>query len=192
MKNEIRNILKDSIRVKELLIKTRLDSITAAAKAISSSLKKGKKVILFGNGGSFADSLHIAAELLGRYKLNREPLPVIVLGSNLSALTAISNDFGYEYSFSKEMKAFGQKGDVAIAISTSGCSKNVNNAAKEAKKLGVKVIGLTGGNGGELSRIADIPIVVPSKDTPRIQESHIAIGHAICEVVEKDIFKHDK
>jgi len=190
MKNQIEKILRESIDVKTAVLEKLSGEIAVCAKMVSSCLKKGNKVLLLGNGGSFSDCLHIAAELLGRYKLNRKPLPCIVLGSNISALTAISNDFGYECSFSKEMAAFGKKGDVAIAVSTSGRSKNVNNAARQAKKLGVKVIALTGASGGELAKIADISIIVPSENTPRIQESHIAIGHAICEIAEREIFKN--
>jgi D-sedoheptulose 7-phosphate isomerase len=192
MDKKITKILKESIGVKEALLCNQKAPIMQACREMIRSLKKGGKIILFGNGGSAADCQHIAGELLGRFQMDRPALPAISLTVNTSVLTAISNDFGYDSSFSKQLEALGKKGDIAMAISTSGNSKNVIDAVKIAKKMRLVTIGLSGGNGGTLSRLVDIPIVVPSKNTPRIQESHITIGHAICEIVEEALFSPKK
>lgn len=192
METKIRNIFKESICVKEALLRGQKAPIMKACSKIISVFKNGGKVILFGNGGSAADCQHIAGELVGRFKMDRPALPAMALTTNTSVLTAISNDFGYQSSFTKQLEAFGKKGDIAVAISTSGNSKNVIDAVKKARKLGLWTIGLSGGNGGALSKLVDIPIVVPSNSTPRIQESHITIGHAICEIVEEALFSPKK
>jgi D-sedoheptulose 7-phosphate isomerase len=192
MDKKIASILKESIDVKQSMLRSQKAPIEKACRQMIRCLKKGGKVILFGNGGSAADCQHIAGELLGRFMMNRRALPAIALTVNTSVLTAISNDFGYDSSFSKQLEALGKKGDIAIAISTSGNSKNVTDAVKKAKKMKLVTIGFSGGNGGSLSRLVDIPIVVPSRSTPRIQESHITIGHAICEIVEQALFSSKK
>lgn len=184
MKEKIVAIIKESIQVKEELIKTQVDKIDEAAQLIYSVLKKRGKVILFGNGGSAADSQHIAAELIGRFKIERPPLKALALTTNTSILTALANDYGFEHTFSRQIQALGEAGDVAIAISTSGNSPNVIAATIKAKEMKISTIGLTGGDGGELSEIVDVAILIPSPSTPRIQEAHIVVGHIICELVE--------
>ncbi|OGW83472.1 MAG: phosphoheptose isomerase [Omnitrophica bacterium RIFCSPLOWO2_01_FULL_45_10] len=185
----MQNIIKESIKTKELLYKRQIESIEKAAKAIIISLKAGGKVLIFGNGGSAADSQHIVAELVGRFKKERPALPAIALSTNTSILSAIANDYGYEITFSRQLEALAKSKDVAIALSTSGNSKNVLEALKKAKALGLVTIGLTGQNGGLLKEVCDISILVPSKETARIQESHIMIGHIICELVEREMFR---
>ena len=189
MEKAIQNIIKESIKTKELLYKRQIESIEKAAKAIIISLKAGGKVLIFGNGGSAADSQHIVAELVGRFKKERPALPAIALSTNTSILSAIANDYGYEITFSRQLEALAKSKDVAIALSTSGNSKNVLEALKKAKALGLVTIGLTGQNGGLLKEVCDISILVPSKETARIQESHIMIGHIICELVEREMFR---
>lgn len=184
MKERIIEIIKESIQVKEELLKTQIDKIDEAAQLIYSVLKKKGKVILFGNGGSAADSQHIAAELIGRFKIERAPLKALALTTNTSILTALANDYGFEHTFSRQIEAMGREDDVAIAISTSGNSPNVIAATTKAKEMKISTIGLTGGDGGELSKIVDVAILIPSSSTPRIQEAHIVVGHIICELVE--------
>ncbi len=185
MKEKIRKILKDSIKVKELILKTQVSTIELIAKEIISCLKNGHKVILFGNGGSAADSQHLAAELVGRFQKERRPLAAISLNVNTSVITALANDYGYEYVFARQIEALAGAGDITIGISTSGKAKNVITAIKKAKQMNIKTIGLTGDSGGELAKITDIAIMVPSHITARIQEAHILIGHIICQLVEE-------
>jgi D-sedoheptulose 7-phosphate isomerase len=151
---------------------------------ITDTLAHGNKVLLCGNGGSAADAQHIAAELTGRYKTQRRGLAGIALTTDTSALTAIANDYGYDRVFDRQVEALANKGDLLIGISTSGNSKNVNNALKVAKELGCRTIGLSGRDGGGMNDICDINIIVPSDDTPRIQEMHIMIGHIMCQAVD--------
>jgi D-sedoheptulose 7-phosphate isomerase len=171
----------------EVATKTKilLPQIQKAAELITQSLKNGGKVLLFGNGGSAADAQHIAAELTGRYKTERTALPAIALTTDTSALTAISNDYGYDMVFARQLQAFGQKGDIAIGISTSGNSQNVLNALSRAKELGCTTIGLSGSGGGAMNSLCEINLIVPSSNTPRIQEMHIFIGHTICQIVDE-------
>jgi len=189
MKIDIEDRIRASIAAKEGLLKGQVVNIESAAKAIIESLKSGKKLLVFGNGGSAADSQHIAAELVGRFKMERKALPAISLTTNTSILTAIANDYGYDAVFSRQIEALGVQGDVALGISTSGNSKNVIEAMKKARSIGMKVIALSGGDGGKMKQEADISIVAAAKDTPRIQESHILIAHIICGLVEDGIFK---
>ena len=189
MKKRIVEIVRESAQVKEELVRTQVDKIYEVSQLILSALKKGNKVILFGDGGSAADSQHIAAELIGRFRLERPPLKAVALTTNTSTLTALANDYGFEYTFARQIEGLGKEGDVAIAISTSGNSPNVIAATRKAEEMEINAIGFTGGDGGKLSKIADIAIVVPSLSTPRIQESHILIGHIICELVEAGLFK---
>jgi len=149
------------------------------------SLKNEGKILICGNGGSAADSQHIAAELSGRFKKERVALAGIALTTDTSALTAIGNDYGFEYVFSRQVEALAKKDDVLIAISTSGNSENVINAINSAKKIGCKVITLTGKDGGAMKNMGDVNIVVPSNNTPRIQEMHIMIGHMICALIDE-------
>ncbi len=190
MKNTIEGSIKDSIRTKEGLLKDEVANIEKAARIIIKSLRLGGKVLIFGNGGSAADSQHMAAELVGRFKKERRALAAIALTANTSILTAVGNDYGYDAIFSRQIAALGRKGDVAIGISTSGNSANVLNAVREAKSLDISTIGLSGnGDGGKLGRACDISIIVDSKDTPRVQESHITIIHILCDLIEKELFK---
>ena len=189
MKNTIKAKIEESIEVKEALHQTQADNIEKAARLIIGSLKNGGKVILFGNGGSAADSQHMAAELIGRFKKERRAIAAIALTTNTSILTAIANDYGYDVVFSRQIEALGKAGDVAIGLSTSGGSKNVVAAIEKARSMGLKAIGLTGAGGGAMKDICDVLITVGSKNTPRIQESHVLIGHIICELVESEMFK---
>jgi D-sedoheptulose 7-phosphate isomerase len=150
-------------------------------------LKAGKKILIFGNGGSAADAQHIAAELVGRYKTERRGLPAIALSTDTSALTAIGNDYGYDRVFDRQVEALANEGDLLIGISTSGNSANVNNALKLGKELGCKTIGFSGKGGGDMNGLCDLNIVVPSDDTPRIQEMHIMIGHILCQGIDSTI-----
>lgn len=161
------------------------DEILKAGNKMVSALKKGKKIILCGNGGSAADSQHIAAEFINRFRRERDPLPAISLTTDTSVLTSISNDYDYSLCFSKQIAALGEKGDILVAISTSGNAGNVLEAVKTARKKGIYTIGLTGDGGGKLKNSVHFCIKVPSHDTPRIQEAHILIGHLLCDIVEK-------
>ena len=185
MRDHIKDLLLQSIQVKEDLLHDGIDGIIAITEAVIDSLKKGGKLIICGNGGSASDSQHIAAELVGRFVKERKGLPAIALTTNSSILTALANDYSFEIVFSRQVEALGQKNDIVMGISTSGKAKNVAAALKQAKKMGLVTVALTGGDGGELTKIADIFLTVPSTVTARIQEAHITIGHIICEQVEQ-------
>lgn len=189
MKKKIEGILEESISVKKGLIASQLDAIEEAAGVIIKALKAGGKVIIFGNGGSAADSQHIAAELVGRFLKERRGLPAVALTTNTSILTAIANDYSYDDVFSRQLDAIAAKNDVAIGISTSGKAANVIKAVELANNKGIYTIALTGCDGGGLAGIAKISIIVPSKSTPRIQESHVAVGHILCQLVEEALFQ---
>jgi D-sedoheptulose 7-phosphate isomerase len=161
--------------------------IAAVAELIVKAMQQGQKVLLFGNGGSAADAQHIAAEFVGRFAMERAALPVSALSVNTSCLTAIGNDYGFDRVFSRQIEAFGKPGDVALGISTSGNSPNVLLGLAKAKEIGLTTVALTGDSGGQMKNDADYCICVPSSETPRIQECHILIGHAIAELVEKAI-----
>lgn len=158
--------------------------IKKACETAVATLKAGGKILLCGNGGSAADAQHIAAELTGRYKTERGALAGIALTTDTSALTAIGNDYGYEFVFSRQLEALGREGDLLIAISTSGNSGNVVKALELARKIGIKTIGLSGRTGGAMNELCELNLVVPSNDTPRIQEIHIMIGHIICQAID--------
>ena len=160
-------------------------NIEIAANICVDSLKKGNKILIFGNGGSAADAQHIAAEIVGRYKVERKGLPAIALTTDTSVLTSIGNDFGFEHLFDRQVQALANKNDVLIGISTGGTSKNVISALKLGKSNGCKVIGFSGKSGGDFNNICDINLVVSSEDTPRIQEIHILIGHIICHLIDQ-------
>jgi D-sedoheptulose 7-phosphate isomerase len=189
MINIIEESIKESMRMQEGLLKNEVANIEKAARIIIKSLRLGGKVLIFGNGGSAADSQHMAAELVGRFKKERRALPAIALTTNTSILTSIGNDYGYDMTFSRQVAALGRKGDVAIGISTSGNSANVINAAKEARSLEMSTIALAGSDGGKLSKACDVSIIVRTKDTPRAQESHITIIHVLCDLIERELFK---
>ena len=187
----IKERITESILVKQtLLLDDKLmDTVQKVTDVTTIALKADKKVLLCGNGGSASDAQHIAAELSGRYYLDREPLFAEALHTNTSAITAIANDFGYDEAFSRLVKSKGRQGDILYALSTSGNSLSIINAIKTAKEQFMIVVGLTGGNGGKMNGVCDYLIKIPSVDTPRIQECHILIGHIICELVESAIFK---
>jgi D-sedoheptulose 7-phosphate isomerase len=184
MKKKIACLIKEGIDVKNKLLEKQVGNIEKLAKAMLKTIKSGHKILLFGNGGSATDSMHIAAELVGRFRKERKALPAIALTANVSTLTALGNDYNFEYIFERQVEAFGNKGDMAIGISTSGSSKNVVRGILKASKIGLKTAALTGSKKGELSKISDLCISVPSLNTPRIQEVHIAIGHIVCELIE--------
>jgi len=161
--------------------------IETASIIIVQALKNGNKVLLCGNGGSAADAQHIAAELTGRYKSERRGLPGIALTTDTSALTAIGNDYGYDRVFDRQVEALANKGDVIIGISTSGNSKNIVSALKLGQELGCQTVGLTGRDGGAMNDVCDINLIVPSDNTPRIQEMHILFGHTICQIVDNNL-----
>jgi D-sedoheptulose 7-phosphate isomerase len=185
--NFIKESLLESAELKRKVAETMADSIARAIDVISNALKSGKKVLLMGNGGSAADAQHIAGELVGRFKKERKAIPAISLSTDTSILTAIGNDYGFEKIFERQVEALGEKGDVVIGISTSGNSENIYRAMKLSREMGLKTISLLGNDGGKIKELSDIALIVPSKNTPRIQEAHITIGHIICEGVEKKI-----
>ena len=156
-----------------------------AANLCIESLQNGGKILIFGNGGSAADAQHIAAELVGRYKVERKGLAAIALTTDTSILTSIGNDYGYNHVFDRQVEALANEGDITIGISTGGSSGNVISALKLAKELGCKTIGFSGRDGGEMNNLCDVNLIVPSEDTPRIQEMHIVIGHTICHLIEQ-------
>lgn len=187
MLERIKRQLYESSEVKRLIAESLSDKIAEAAMLIVDCIKSGGKVILFGNGGSAADAQHLAGELVGRFRLERRAFPALALTTNTSIITAISNDYGYDAVFARQIEAFAKPGDVVVGISTSGNSRNVVEGIRKAKDLDARVIGLTGGDGGKMKDILDVSINVPSSDTPRIQEGHIAIGHVICDIVESSL-----
>ena len=162
-----------------------------AANLCIDCLHNGGKILIFGNGGSAADAQHIAAEMVGRYKVERKGLPAIALTTDTSVLTSIGNDYGYSHVFDRQVEALANKGDVAIGISTGGSSGNVISALKLAKETGCKTIGFSGRDGGEMNALCDINLVVPAEDTPRIQEMHIVIGHTICHLIDLEFSKQN-
>jgi len=172
-------------------IKSIKKPIEIAAKTCIDCLKNGGKILIFGNGGSAADAQHIAAEIVGRYKVERKGLPAIALTTDTSVLTSISNDFGFEHMFDRQVQALANKSDVLIGISTGGTSINVINALKIGKKMGCKVIGFSGKSGGDFNNISDTNLIVASEDTPRIQEIHILIGHIICHLIDQSFIDSD-
>ena len=174
-----------------IALKNQSENIEVATNVVIKSLQAGKKIIFCGNGGSAGDSQHLAAELMGRYKVDRKPMPAIALTVDTSAITAIGNDYGYENVFSRQLKGIGNKGDVLIAISTSGKSKNVINAIHEAKEMGIYVISFTGIDDSEMKSLSDNTISAQSNETNHIQEMHIAIGQLICGIVEEEIIKNN-
>ena len=184
--------IEASIAVKQSLLRDTnlISSIAQVSEILLSALKRGNKLLLFGNGGSAADAQHIAAEFVGRFVFDRPALPALALSVNTSCLTAIGNDYGFEQVFSRQIEALARVGDVAIAFSTSGNSPNVLHGISTAKKIGLHTIALTGTPGGKLKQAADVDqcLCAPSSDTPRIQECHILIGHIISELVERELF----
>ena len=190
MKAYIKDQIKKSYETKQAIYANEalLNDIVSVAKLCVALYKTDKKTLLAGNGGSAADAQHIAAELVGRYGFDRPSIPSLALTTDTSNLTAIGNDYGYDFVFSRQLEGMGQKGDIFIGISTSGNSVNIINAFESAKKKGITTVALVGRDGGKMAEMADYSIIVPSDSTPRIQESHILIGHILCDIIEKEIF----
>ena len=189
-KKFIADSLNESSETKLKMLKECSEDILSAVKIISGSYKKGKKLLLCGNGGSAADCQHIATEFMVRlsHHINRPALPAIALTTDSSNLTAGGNDIGFENIFARSIEGLGNEGDVLITISTSGNSSNLLKAVEQAKNKGLKVIGFLGGSGGKLKPLVDLPIIIPSSNTQRIQEGHITTAHIICELVENDLY----
>lgn len=191
MIEKIKNEISESIDVKKSILNNHdiISKVENLSIEVLNSLKKGGKIIFCGNGGSFADSQHLAAEFISRLRFDRPSLSSIALGTNNSSLTAVGNDYGFDDIFSREINALGNKTDVFIPISTSGNSPNIINAIKSANDKSIKVIGLSGRDGGKMKEICDL-IIVPSFSTEKIQEAHIMIGHIVCSIAEQQIFKN--
>src|SRR2546426_5249725 len=186
----IRELFGESVRAKEVFLAECAGALERAIELVPEALAGGHKVLLFGNGGSAADAQHIASELVGRLTRERRPLPAIALTTDTSALTAIANDYGYDQVFARQVRALGAAGDVALAISTSGRSPSVLRAVDVCRELGIKTIGLTGGDGGTLAGLVDLCLrVSASTHAARIQETHILIGHVLCELVDRRLFR---
>lgn len=187
----IQSRLQQSIDTKKRILEDAvlLAQIKAAAALIIQQFKAGKSVYFCGNGGSAADAQHLAAELSGRFYFDRPPLSADALHGNTSFLTAVGNDYSFDVIYARLLQGIGREGDVLVGLSTSGNSKNIVEAVRKAQEMGIKTIALTGESGGELKNLVDICLCVPSGDTPRIQESHITIGHIICEIVESALFE---
>ena len=183
----IHTVFSETIRLHQLVLEQDGTPIVNAAAAMSSALARGGKMLVFGNGGSAADSQHLAAELVGRFIRERQALAVIALTTDTSVLTAVGNDYTYERVFARQMEALGRPGDVALAISTSGGSPNVVAALTVAKAREMTTIGLTGGDGGLIGRMVDIHINVPGRSSPRVQEVHRTILHVMCEIMEREL-----
>jgi len=189
MKETIEQSFAESIRVKQAFLRDNLEVLIKAVEAIVAAFRGGNKLLLFGNGGSAADAQHIAAEFTNRFLIERPPLPAIALTTDSSALTAISNDYDYSQIFVKQLQALGKAGDIALAISTSGNSANVLEAIATCKQLKISTIGLTGGSGGKMVGKVDYLLRAgEGKNSPRIQETHILVGHVICDIVDQQLF----
>ncbi len=183
MKDKIKSLIEESVAVKNNLLKSQVSAIEVLAKMMLATIKSGNKILIFGNGGSASDSIHIAAELVGRFQKERKAIPAIALPANTSILTALGNDYGFDNIFERQVEALGRQGDMALGISTSGKSKNVIKAISKAAAMKMKTAVLTG-EGRELSGIAEVSVKVPSDNTARIQEAHILIAHIVCEIIE--------
>jgi D-sedoheptulose 7-phosphate isomerase len=186
--DRVQNAFAESIRVKQATALECGEMIAAVSERLVECFGSGGKAILFGNGGSAADAQHIASEWVGRHGIDRRALPAIALTANSSEFTAIGNDYGFDHVFARGIEAHGRPGDIAVGISTSGDSANVLAAIDTARNLGLITVGLLGKGGGKIASAVDYPITVPSFETPRIQESHITIGHILCELVEASLF----
>lgn len=189
MEGKILKAFQDSISVKERFIKENVALVAEVSKLIADAFNEGKKLIIFGNGGSACDASHIAAEFVNRFKKDRPGLPAIALNTDMAVITSIANDYDYSEIFARQIKTLADFGDIVIAISTSGSSRNILKAVDVAKKKGLKTIALTGLKGDKFASKSDYAFVVPSDDTPRIQETHITIGHVICQMVEEILFE---
>ena len=184
MERRVRDSLAGGIEVQKRILETLTGAVAEASQAVAETLTRGNKVVLMGNGGSAAEAQHLAAELVGRYRRDRDALPALALTADTAILTAVGNDYGFSRIFERQVEALVREGDAVIGMSTSGDSENVLLGLRKARKLGARTIALLGRGGGKIAGEADLCIVVPSDETPRIQESHLAIGHIICEMAE--------
>ncbi len=187
-KQYIRAQLEESAETKRAIARDLSDAILEVAEVVIAALRDGKKVLFCGNGGSAADAQHLATELLSRLRLNRRAIPALALTTDTSLLTAHANDFGFDSVFARQVEALGAPGDILVGISTSGNSENVLQALRVARERGLITIALTGRSGGKMTETADYCLIVPSDDTQRIQEGHIAIGHVLCDLIERELF----
>jgi len=189
MRDKILKSFKDSISVKQKFVDEYMETIIEVSRLIADTLKNGSKLLLFGNGGSACDASHIAAEFINRFQRERPAFPAIALNTDMAVITSIANDYDYSTIFERQLKALAQEGDVVIAMSTSGTSPNVIKAVETAIKKGLKVVALTGAKGDKLASMSDYIFAVPSNDTPRVQETHITLGHVLCQMVEEILFE---
>ena len=189
MEDIIKNILAETLKIKEKFIKENVSNIVILAERIASAFTDDKKLLICGNGGSAADAQHMAAELVNRFHLERPPLPALALTTDTSVITSIGNDYSFDEIFSKQVKALGMEGDVLLAISTSGNSMNISTAVKDAKSQGLYTAGLIGGDGGVLVSLVDLAIVVRNDVTARIQEAHILVEHILCQLIDYILFQ---
>ncbi|MDO9287741.1 MAG: D-sedoheptulose 7-phosphate isomerase [Thermodesulfovibrionales bacterium] len=189
MKEKILKAFEESISVKEKFVKDNIDAIVEVSKVIADTFNDGKKLILFGNGGSATDASHIAAEFVNRFKKERPSLPAIALNTDMAIITAIANDYDYSEIFARQLKAIGSEGDIVLAISTSGSAANVLKAMDVARKKKLRTIAFTGAKGEKFASKATYAFIVPSDNTPRIQETHITLGHVLCQMVEEILFE---
>jgi D-sedoheptulose 7-phosphate isomerase len=192
MKEKIAGEFKESISVKEKFLETHIDTIIEVSRAIAHTFSEGNKLLLFGNGGSASDASHIAAEFVNRFKRERPGLPAIALNTDVAVMTSIANDYDYSEVFSRQLKSLGAEGDMAVAMSTSGQSPNVVKALEVARKKKLKSVVLTGAKGEKLAAKATYAFVVPSDNTPRIQETHITLAHVLCLMVEEILFEQPR
>ncbi len=188
MTDRIASIVSGSLEVKRRFFETHADEVIKAAALIAEAFKANGRLLIFGNGGSAADAQHIAGELVNRFLQTRRGLPAIALTTDGGALTCIGNDAGFENVFARQIEALGTKGDVCVAISTSGASPNIVRACEQAREQGIKAIGLLGCDGGRVAALCDLALIVPSNDTQRIQETHNLVGHVLCELIESEMF----
>ncbi|MBF0557143.1 MAG: D-sedoheptulose 7-phosphate isomerase [Nitrospirae bacterium] len=189
MEKKIFKAFEDSIAVKEKFVKENVSLIAEVSRLIADTFNEGHKVLIFGNGGSACDASHIAAEFVNRFKRDRPGLPAVSLNTDMAVLTSIANDYDYSEIFARQVKTLGEEGDISIAISTSGTSKNILKAVDAAKKKGLRTIAFTGVKGERLAAKNEYAFVVPSEDTPRVQEVHITLAHVICQMVEEILFE---
>jgi len=188
MTDRIASIVSGSLEVKRRFFEAQADEVIKAAAMVAETFKDNGKLLVFGNGGSAADAQHIAGELVNRFLQKRRGLPAIALTTDGGMLTCVANDTGFENVFARQIEALGTKGDVCLAISTSGTSPNIVRACEQAREQGIKVIGLLGRDGGRVGAICDLALIVPSNDTQRIQETHNLVGHVLCELIELEMF----
>lgn len=189
MEHKILKAFEESISVKEKFVKDHVSAIVEASKVIADAFSDGKKLLIFGNGGSATDASHITAEFVNRFRRERPGLPAIALNTDMAVITSIANDYDYSEVFARQLKSLAEEGDVVIAISTSGNSANVLKAMDAAKRKRLRTIAFTGAKGEKLAAKAEIAFLVPSESTPRIQETHITLGHVICQMVEEILFE---